>query len=917
MEKYNSIHVALSIDNRVIYQTLVFLTSLFENRSQTTIYDIIIMICDNMNKGHISKINSLKDKYGDKFIKIQFINMKNYFQGTINDNHNPITSYYRIELPSLLPKNDRVIYIDVEVLNFGDLTEMYNLELKNDIYLRGVLGGIELIDDLKSLGINSTKFFNSEIILMNLKSMRINGVENKTKNFINSHNLDNYQTAINAICYNNWEILPLKYAIFSFNEYEDLVKFYRNKEKRYMYNETELKQGFYHPTLLHYNGSVKPWDKRYYSQNKTKGEYWWYYAKLSGFYDEILQNFGFNKNDTDNLIEKIPEDGGLIKNNYKPMIKIAYLNNNLKFPYHENNINFSEYSTSIKPIALYLPKITLMNSFEDFSRNLTENGNETDNGDKGIKKKQNIEREIELAKSHGIYGFGIYYYSFSNLEIYNDPLDIIFENKNIDFHYLLIWKNKDIINNDKKYLIKDEYNEKNFTFFIDKISKYLLDQRYIKINDCPMIGIYSPTNISNINQMISIWRARVNKYGIKNIIILGFLNNVNIKLKKGEKPLDSYAYIHSYNNLPSYIMNSKKIYHYYGLIYNNRFKKSYYKIFKSAILPFEIKNNNKESIFYDYTPYKFYILNKDIIDYTKKNFDNNNQFYFINSFNNFLKKDFFEKDGYASLNSLSKALFKIKFSTKEYDLQKLKNMTQIAIQTHIFFIDLLEEIMSKINNIPVKYDLYVTTTAEKNKNTTESYIKSKLKNKPNKYQILVVENKGRDVLPFLTQFSKVFKNYKYFCHIHSKKTTKTPNLGIRWRRYLFNNLLGNAEIISEILNIFETSEKIGIIYPDNYYELLGFAYKNTKENLKHMNFLLMEISHRYIYDISPEFIAGNMFWARVSAVYQIFQKVDIISLHCPLEKGQRSHTILHGIERLWLPLVQYNGYNYTTFSRIF
>ena len=249
MEKDSSIHVALIIDNRVIYQTLVFLTSLFENRNPTTIYDIIIMTCDNMNKGYISKINSLKDKYGDKFIKILFINIKNYFQGVINSSHIPIASYYRIELPSLLSKIDRVIYIDVEVLNFGDLTEMYNLELKNDIHLRGVLGGIEFLDELKSLGINSSKFFNSEIILMNLKSMRMNGVEYKTKNFINSHILENYQIAMNAICYNNWEILPLKYAILSFNEYEDLVKFYRNQDKRYMYNETELKQGFYEPTL--------------------------------------------------------------------------------------------------------------------------------------------------------------------------------------------------------------------------------------------------------------------------------------------------------------------------------------------------------------------------------------------------------------------------------------------------------------------------------------------------------------------------------------------------------------------------------------------------------------------------------------------------------------------------------------------
>lgn len=61
-EKDNSIHVALIIDNRVIYQTLVFLTSLFENRNPTTIYDIIIMIYDNINKSYISKINSLKNK---------------------------------------------------------------------------------------------------------------------------------------------------------------------------------------------------------------------------------------------------------------------------------------------------------------------------------------------------------------------------------------------------------------------------------------------------------------------------------------------------------------------------------------------------------------------------------------------------------------------------------------------------------------------------------------------------------------------------------------------------------------------------------------------------------------------------------------------------------------------------------------
>ena len=121
---------------------------------------------------------------------------------------------------------------------------------------------------------------------------------------------------------------------------------------------------------------------------------------------------------------------------------------------------------------------------------------------------------------------------------------------------------------------------------------------------------------------------------------------------------------------------------------------------------------------------------------------------------------------------------------------------KIAIQAHIYYEDLISEMINKINNIPVKYDLFISTNSIKIKHIINLYIK-KLSNL-NNYEILIYENKGRDVLPLLLQLNfKIIKKYKYFCHIHTKKTTFT-NFGDDWRKYLLENLLGSKDIVAEI-----------------------------------------------------------------------------------------------------------------------
>ena len=311
----NYIHLGLALDNKYLYPLLVCLTSILENRAKTTFYIIHIQVSKNLNKGYFEKINKLIERYGKEASNITYYNMGDDFRGAITGSHISTAAYYRIALPSLLPNVDKIIYTDTDVINFKDLYEMYSLKFNDKKYFMGTLDQIGLLNELKQLGIYTQKYMNSGILLMNLKGMRKDGIEQKIRKFIFSHYLDHHdQTAINGACYDNYEILSFKYATFVFNSLKDMKEWNNKQNKLYRYNDYELNQAFYEPILLHYAGWTKPWDKSY---SKINGEYWWYYAKLSGFYEEILKNYNFDKNTIEKKLENIPKDGGLLKRNYK------------------------------------------------------------------------------------------------------------------------------------------------------------------------------------------------------------------------------------------------------------------------------------------------------------------------------------------------------------------------------------------------------------------------------------------------------------------------------------------------------------------------------------------------------------------------------------------------------------------------
>ena len=150
---------------------------------------------------------------------------------------------------------------------------------------------------------------------------------------------------------------------------------------------------------------------------------------------------------------------------YEPETRrLLNIDNHYNINEFEQNIDFSNYSTEIKTIALYLPRfqnisekfrglkiilnewknmnITTLKSYMSFHYPRVPGDEEEYLGYYDTRYEQIVKKQVDLARSHGIYGFGIYYYWFSGKKFLDETIDLFLESKKINFPYFLIWRNE-------------------------------------------------------------------------------------------------------------------------------------------------------------------------------------------------------------------------------------------------------------------------------------------------------------------------------------------------------------------------------------------------------------------------------------------------------------------------------------------
>ncbi|NOH04658.1 MAG: hypothetical protein HND47_23155 [Chloroflexi bacterium] len=126
-------------------------------------------------------------------------------------------------------------------------------------------------------------------------------------------------------------------------------------------------------------------------------------------------------------------------------------------------------------------------------------------------------RQIELAQKYGISGFAFHYYWFNGKRLLDKPLEMFMESKN-NFSFCLCWANENWTRRwdgqEDDVLIAQVHTPESDLQFIQDISLYFRDERYIRVKGRPLLIVYRPNIIPDINNTVNLWRKYCKDHGL-------------------------------------------------------------------------------------------------------------------------------------------------------------------------------------------------------------------------------------------------------------------------------------------------------------------------------------------------------------------------------------------------------------------
>ena len=248
----------------------VTLTSLKANKRQENRYEIYVLYAGELSENAM-KIKRMEEKdFSVTFVDItkkieeitHLIRCRDYYTSAI---------YYRLFIPELFPQYDKAVYLDCDTVLLEDVAVLYGTELGENLIAAVPDQAVAAVVSFReytqyALGISYEKYFNSGVIVMNLEKMRALNFYVAFSKILSSYDfiVAPDQDCLNLICKGNVRYLDAGWNAMPTGD--------KLPEKR-------LK-------LIHYNLSAKPW----HYDDIVYGEYFWTYAKTSGFYKQIAAN---------------------------------------------------------------------------------------------------------------------------------------------------------------------------------------------------------------------------------------------------------------------------------------------------------------------------------------------------------------------------------------------------------------------------------------------------------------------------------------------------------------------------------------------------------------------------------------------------------------------------------------------------
>lgn len=220
--------------------------------------------------------------------------------------------------------------------------------------------------------------------------------------------------------------------------------------------------------------------------------------------------------------------------------------------------------------------------------------------------------------------------------------------------------------------------------------------------------------------------------------------------------------------------------------------------------------------------------------------------------------------------------------------------TEFSIHVHAYYTDELNDDLKHYRAYRCAKRIVVTTDTDRKAEEIRKFALLEGLSP----EVLVVPNRGRDILPFLELFDEggVAGEDDIWCHVHQKKSL--GRAGEVWRRFLMRVLLGDDKELSTALHL-ASGDGVGLVAPFDPYLV---SWNASRE-------LLPKFEPRLSGPLPSNpllFPIGNMFWIRSSVVLAMR---DLFGHNYPWpnEPIPDDGTEFHLIERLWPALAAQVG----------
>ncbi|MBI0029130.1 MULTISPECIES: glycosyltransferase [unclassified Gilliamella] len=299
--QFQTLDIALGFDNNYAMPAGVAMLSVIEN---TPNYNLNFhLFIDKVSEENIQKFKELRRNN----ISITLYYLNNNFKinpKTLVLHITTISTCIRFIMPEILEsKTNRLIYLDSDVICLQSLAKLSQYNIEN--YIAGVITDTKDMQQTisKMYQIDSTKYFNAGVLLINTKKWCEENITKKALELINDGNVYKFadQDVLNILLENRTLLLPVKF----------------NTKIKISIDAHQEKDIRPYTVILHYISQNKPWFKVYQSKIFD------HYFQLSPWKNETLPLSG-NSSSIRNYAKYLMKQGAQCKSIYYYGVYLKY-----------------------------------------------------------------------------------------------------------------------------------------------------------------------------------------------------------------------------------------------------------------------------------------------------------------------------------------------------------------------------------------------------------------------------------------------------------------------------------------------------------------------------------------------------------------------------------------------------------------